>query len=169
VTELRVTGGLQLVAAVAFVGVGAGLDHRPAAVVISAALGGIVFGVLMYRIGYRRFVDKATATATVLDTATDREPASATWRRQLASTAILVVIEAAVALVFGAPGLVGGLMLGNSGAFFATAHRLARWESDHATELLREPRYRFNGAAGRFGRGRGAMDGRDYFVVAAAG
>jgi hypothetical protein len=122
----------------------------------------------MYLLVYRRFVRAAAENPAPAPTDA-REQRTVTVRRVAASTAPMIIIGVAFAVLTGLPSPFGGLLIGNALAMLMAARWLAAWERANG-QLLREPRFRFNRTGRRgWARGRGRMDPEDFYRVPSSG
>lgn len=158
---VTVAGGLVL-------GFVAAVVEGSLGLVVVLLLVGAFFGTAMYVLTYRRFIARAVDELSAAPIAA-REPARSTKRRVAATSAALLVVVAVVAAVTDSAALGGGILAGNGAALMLTSRWLHRWEREHDTQLLREPRWRWSRKGKRgWGRGRGMMDPQDFYVLASS-
>jgi hypothetical protein len=164
VVEYRLMGIAQIVGGVVFALVGA-VTVGPLVAVLELVFVGAFFGSWMYVLAYRRFVRRAVGGPAAAGSA-EREPAGRMRRRVGLTISALLIFMAAVAVVTDTVALAGGIAAGNGAALLLSSRWLQRWERQHHTRLLREPRWRWSRKGPRgWGRGRGTMDSQDFYVV----
>lgn len=121
---------------------------------VALAIGALLYGAVMYGAFYRRQVRLALEAPSVSPTG-EREPVRMTCLRTAALFVPLALFMAIVAVSL-APAPIGGILVGSGCGLVATSRQMRRWEREHGSRLLREPRYRW--------RGRGIMDARDFYA-----